>query len=152
MQKRNNLAIQEERVRVILKIVISLFILLISFITLIYFFSDKTTPIPPNTVIEIIDGDTFKIASGQTVRLLCIDTPEKGSPGYEEAKSFLEERILYSAVDLQSEGQDTDLYGRLLRYVYLNGDLINKEIILNNHSKLYIFRDDSSKCKKNIVI
>jgi len=31
----------------------------------------------PNIVIEVIDGDTIILASGETIRLLGIDTPER---------------------------------------------------------------------------
>ena len=41
-------------------------------------------------VIEsVIDGDTFRLIGGEKVRLLGIDVPEKGQPGYDLAKWFL---------------------------------------------------------------
>jgi endonuclease YncB( thermonuclease family) len=48
-------------------------------------------------VSEVIDGDTFKVQNGwkwnerrgDTVRSAGYDTPEKGKPGYEEAKQKL---------------------------------------------------------------
>ena len=45
-------------------------------------------------VTQIIDGDTIAIEGGERVRLLGIDTPEKGEDYYNDAKAFLEERIL----------------------------------------------------------
>lgn len=114
--------------------------------------NDNYETIPENYVMDVIDGDTFRIASGHTIRLLCIDTPEKGQSGYEEAKLFLESIILNKEVNLTSIGDDRDVYGRLLRYVYIDNTLINREIILNNHSKLYIFKDDRSKCRERITI
>ena len=54
----------------------------------------------PNLVSRVIDGDTFELCSGETARLLCVDTPEKGEEGYEEAKVFLEDLILYKEVRL----------------------------------------------------
>ena len=46
--------------------------------------------LPDNTVIRVIDGDTFEIATGDKIRILCIDTPEQNEEGYEEATRFLE--------------------------------------------------------------
>ena len=82
----------------------------------------------PNQVTRIIDGDTFELASGETIRLLCIDTPEKGEQGYEEATLFLENLLLNEEPTLEPDIQDKDKYNRSLRYVYLNETFINKEI------------------------
>ena len=77
--------------------------------------------------IEIIDGDTFRTGDGKIIRLLCVDTPEKNQKGYDEAVDFLSERLFYS--DIRLEGNETDKYGRSLRWVYVDDILINKEII-----------------------
>ena len=78
-------------------------------------------------VIEIIDGDTFRMPNGETIRLLCVDTPEKGSAGYDEATSFLTQKLFNS--ELRLEGNETDAYNRSLRWVYVDDILVNKEII-----------------------
>ena len=41
------------------------------------------------TVTRVIDGDTIELSNGETVRFVCINTPEKGQPGFQEAKEFL---------------------------------------------------------------
>ena len=93
--------------------------------------------------IEIIDGDTFKMPDGEIVRLLCVDTPEKNQEGYDEATIFLTERLVYSGVDLNSdeglrlEGNETDAYGRSLRWVYVDDVLINKEVIELGYGSLF---------------
>ncbi len=92
----------------------------------------------PLVVKEVIDGDTFELCSGERVRLLCIDSPEKNKEGYEEAKYFLEELILYKEVELKESnynGPDKDKYNRILRWVYIKGDntSINRYIFENNH-------------------
>lgn len=85
----------------------------------------------PNTVMKIIDGDTFEYydedMNYKTVRLLCVDTPEKGEEGYEEAKRFLEQLLLCEEIILKHSdySNDTDKYGRLLRWIYIN----NSELI-----------------------
>lgn len=88
----------------------------------------------PTRVERIIDGDTFELCSGEKVRLLCVDTPERGEEGYEEAKTFLENLILYREVRLESStngGNNTDKYNRLLRWVYVED--IDEEIFVNKY-------------------
>lgn len=70
-------------------------------------------------VIEIIDGDTIKIESGETIRLLHINTAEKGERCYEEVKERLQGLIENKTVWLERDMQNTDQYGRKLRYVFL---------------------------------
>jgi micrococcal nuclease len=80
-------------------------------------------------VTEVIDGDTFKLATGETVRLLGINTPEMNESGGDIAKHFLTLMILNRKVRLERDVTECDDYGRLLRYVYLNGLCINAEIV-----------------------
>lgn len=135
-----------------LKYILILILAIILIISVFLIRTDDYNAFSENYVTNVIDGDTFRLSSGHTVRLLCIDTPEKHQQGYEDAKLFLENLILFKEVNLTSIGDDKDVYGRLLRYVYINNTFVNKEIILNNHSKLYIFRNDTANCRKNIVI
>ncbi|MEM4703069.1 MAG: thermonuclease family protein [Candidatus Pacearchaeota archaeon] len=99
-------------------------------------------------VTKVIDGDTIIIQGGYTVRLLGIDTPEKGEPYYKEAKNYLEERILMKEVYLEKDREDKDQYDRLLRWVWLDGSLINLEQIKQGFaiSRLY----DSDKYQQEI--
>ena len=90
--------------------------------------------------IEIIDGDTFRTADGEIIRLLCVDTPEKNQKGYDEAVDFLSERLFYS--DIRLEGNQTDKYGRNLRLVYVDGTLINKEIIDLGFGTLFEYEEE----------
>ena len=71
---------------------------------------------------RIIDGDTIEVtdAAGyiEKVRLIGIDTPERGECGFKEAGARLSELILNSEVLLVTGGTDNqDRYKRLLRYV-----------------------------------
>jgi micrococcal nuclease len=107
-----------------------------------------------NTVLNVIDGDTFEYYSKDTnkvvrVRLLCVDTPEKNEKGYAEAKEYLESLILGKEVILKSSVVDKDEYGRLLRYVYVD-DLwgfifINRLIIQNGHGELWVIPPETCK-------
>jgi len=39
-------------------------------------------------MVEVLDGDTFVIENGLSVRLLGIDAPARGKKGYQEAKDY----------------------------------------------------------------
>ena len=62
------------------------------------------------TVSEVVDGDTFRVKNGwewngkrgDTIRPTGYDTPEKGEPGYEQAKQKLKDLILGKMVDIKS--------------------------------------------------
>ena len=74
-------------------------------------------------VVEVIDGDTVVIGTGQHVRLIGIDTPERDTCGYREAAEALRTLVEGHQVRLVNPEsvQDEDRYGRLLRYVDRDG-------------------------------
>jgi micrococcal nuclease len=80
-------------------------------------------------VSRIIDGDTFELANGQTVRLIGIDTPEEGQRCFDQAKQQLISLIAGESVYLEKDVSETDRYGRLLRYVYVNGIFVNEYLV-----------------------
>ena len=97
-------------------------------------------------VIRVIDGDTFEL-NGETIRLLCVDTPEEGKKGYQEATDYLSSLILNREVILRDglsyNSMDKDVYNRSLRFVYIdvnsNQLFVNKNIVDNGYGKLYSY-------------
>jgi endonuclease YncB( thermonuclease family) len=73
-------------------------------------------------VTRVVDGDTLELANGETVRLAGIDAPERGACGSLEATERLRRIALGKAVRLAPTDEDRDGYGRLLRYVDVDGD------------------------------
>lgn len=74
------------------------------------------------TVTDVVDGDTVQLANGARVRLIGIDTPEQGECGYSEAASVLEGLVGGEPVRLVAGARDdVDAYGRLLRYLEVDG-------------------------------
>ena len=135
-------------------------IILIALIFILFFvFLIIKSPITPvlenNTVVNVIDGDTFEYYDADSesikiVRLLCVDSPEKNEEGYDEAKLFLESIILDKQIIMTSSITDKDAYGRELRYVYLydeddNNLFINKLILEEGHGKLLIIPPEECK-------
>jgi len=78
---------------------------------------------------KIIDGDTFLIEGGYSVRILGIDADERGYPCYDVAKIGLEELILNKEVRLEKGKEDLDQWCRYLRYVFLGNQNISLELV-----------------------
>lgn len=83
-------------------------------------------------VVDVVDGDTIKVdyfGRTESVRLIGIDTPEKSNYGMPEqcyakeasdfAQAMLDGQQVYLAGDYTQA--DRDVYGRLLRYIFLPG-------------------------------
>ena len=90
-------------------------------------------------VTNVIDGDTIVISGGERVRLLGIDTPEKGEFFYKEAKARLEELIENRNVTLEREGDNKDKYGRLLRYIFAEDTNINLKLVEEGYAICYFY-------------
>jgi micrococcal nuclease len=83
-------------------------------------------------VVEVIDGDTITIEGSYRVRYIGIDTPEVypvaedfGIEAWEANRDLVEGK----EVRLERDVSETDRYGRLLRYVYVDGIFVNAELL-----------------------
>lgn len=91
-------------------------------------------------VTRIVDGDTIEIEGGKIVRYIGIDTPETEHPtkGIEcygkEASKRNKQLVLGKKVELEKDISETDKYGRLLRYLWLNGTLINEQLVAEGYA------------------
>lgn len=74
-------------------------------------------------VTKVVDGDTFLIEGGYSVRLLGIDADERGYPCYDEAKDRLEDMVFDRKVRLIAGPEDHDQYCRYLRYPFLEDNI-----------------------------
>lgn len=79
-------------------------------------------------VLRVVDGDTIEIDRGkgkEKVRFVLVNTPEtvhpkKGAEFYgKEASNFTKSQLTDKTVYLQKDTSDTDRYGRLLRYIWI---------------------------------
>jgi micrococcal nuclease len=90
-------------------------------------------------VIRVIDGDTIEVMTGgqvKKIRLIGIDTPEVDAGDAEQrfwasaATEIVQDRCGGATVLLEKDVSETDRYGRLLRYVYLDdGTMLNEELV-----------------------
>ncbi len=87
-------------------------------------------------VERIVDGDTIK-AGNLTIRLLGINTPERGEQYHDEAENFLASLIENKTVKLEFGKDRTDRYGRTLAYLFLDVVNINQKQIDNGFANYY---------------
>ena len=85
--------------------------------------------------VEIIDGDTFRLTTGDTVRLIGIDAPELSQPGGKMSREYLAYLLLGKPITLERGPEDRDNYHRLLRFVYVNDLCINEEMIRQGYAE-----------------
>jgi micrococcal nuclease len=92
--------------------------------------------------IEIIDGDTFKDSDGESVRLLGIDTPEKGDTFCSEATHALDSLLKGHILRYEFDRRKRDKYGRLLAYVFTDEAFVNRTLVRMGLATVYIFPRD----------
>lgn len=91
-------------------------------------------------VTRVIDGDTFEIETGKTVRMIGIDTPETVHPTKpvecfgKEASIKTKELISGQTVRLEKDVSETDKYNRLLRYVFIDNTFINEVLVRDGYA------------------
>jgi endonuclease YncB( thermonuclease family) len=96
----------------------------------------------------VVDGDTVDVAlrggGRERVRLIGIDTPERGSCFAASAAAEARRLALGKRVVLKGDAtQDTrDRYGRLLAYVWIPGGKdLGYQLIGGGFGKVYVYRD-----------
>lgn len=93
----------------------------------------------------MIDGDTFVDSAGRKIRLLGIDTPEKGEPYYQEAKLELAELISGRRLKYELGSESTDRYGRLLAFIFVDDTLfVNARLLEEGLARAYFFEENIS--------
>ncbi|MEP6910030.1 MAG: thermonuclease family protein [Actinomycetota bacterium] len=94
-------------------------------------------------VARVIDGDTIELASGQRVRLVQIDTPEKLTECYGEAASELTRSILppgtHVRIELDPHLDHVDRYRRQLGYVWKGSEDVNLTLVRNGAAGVWFF-------------
>jgi micrococcal nuclease len=81
------------------------------------------------TVAQIVDGDTVDLRDGRTVRYIGLNTPERDQPYYNEAKEANRRLVEGKTVALEWDVETVDQYGRNLAYLWVDGVLVNREIV-----------------------
>ena len=98
----------------------------------------------PCEVTRFVDGDTVDVSCGamfgDRVRLLNIDTPERGEVGFHEATAALRQMVGDQPVFLAYEFSNRPSRGRfdrLLAYLYADGMNLNLEMVRQGWTPYY---------------
>ena len=91
-------------------------------------------------VDRVVDGDTIELSDGRKVRYIGIDTPETKDPRKEiqcfgeEASAYNQDLVEGKVVAIEADVVDKDRYDRLLRYVWLEDEMINKKLVAEGYA------------------
>lgn len=86
-------------------------------------------------VLRVVDGDTIQLTDGRTVRYIGINTPEavdrrkKVECFGTEASLKNKEYVEGKTIQIEKDISETDRYGRLLRYIYVDGIFLNEYLV-----------------------
>ena len=92
-------------------------------------------------VTRVIDGDTIKIETGESVRYIGIDAAEEGCFA-EEATAKNKRLVEGKEVRLEKDISETDKYNRLLRYVYVDNLFVNDYLVRNGYAQVATYPPD----------
>lgn len=100
-------------------------------------------------VTHVSDGDTITLENGQKLRYIGINAPESVKPQSpvecfgKEASARNKELVMGKMVKLVKDVSETDRYGRLLRYVYLeDGSFVNEVLVREGYARASTFPPD----------
>ena len=145
------------------KQIILLIFLILLILTINYSFIDKKLEdflfdYEIVVVERVIDGDTV-VSGNNSIRLLGINSPERGEKYYDEAKEFLERDVLNKTVRLEFGKEKYDRYERILAYMHINGKNINLKLVESGFANFYFpsgkdihyddFKNAWNECIKN---
>jgi micrococcal nuclease len=97
-------------------------------------------------VSRAIDGDTVELSDGRLVRYIGVDTPEvrrrkngawvlDPEPFAEAARDANAAWVQGKRVKLEYDVERHDRYGRLLAYVYVDGEMVNEKLVREGYAK-----------------
>jgi micrococcal nuclease len=99
-------------------------------------------------VLRVVDGDTAVLEDGEVVRILGIDTPERGESLYHEATVFLKECLEGRDVSLEFGARRRDSYHRLLGHLWIGDTLVSEKLVEAGMARLYPFPEDTLYLKR----
>jgi len=104
------------------------------------FFADSGVLREKVEISRVLDGDTVELADGRKIRLLNINTPEKGFAYSEIGKEFLSG---FTEVELETAGLDR--YQRTLGKLYFDERYLNLELVKEGMAHSYLVSEGETK-------
>lgn len=83
------------------------------------------------------------LEDGEVVRILGIDTPERGDTLYKEATDFLKSCLEGRNVSLELGKRRRDSYHRLLGHLWVGDTLVSEKLVAAGLARLYPFPEDT---------
>jgi len=106
-------------------------------------------------VSRVGDGDTLTLVDGRTVRLVQIDAPELTSDCYgraaQRALSALAGPGTRVRLVRDPRLDESDRYGRPLRYVVVAGRNVNVELVRTGAASPYFFRNERGRYARELL-
>ncbi len=100
------------------------------------------------TVTQIIDGDTIDVrVNGREVRIryIGVNTPERDEVCYREAREANRLLVEGKTVRLVADAEDTDRYGRLLRYIYVGDMNVNAALVQQGYAEVVSYPPNTAQ-------
>lgn len=91
-------------------------------------------------VLSVGDGDTLKVQNNSTkvtIRLACVDAPERAQAPWGQAASARLKQLLPVGQVVRLREVDRDRYGRTVAEVYVNGQSINLQMVQEGMAVIY---------------
>jgi micrococcal nuclease len=106
-------------------------------------------------VERVVDGDTISLVDDTRVRLVQIDTPEKGRECYGNEASEVTRRLLPPGTKVRIE-QDpaldqVDRYDRKLAYVWKGDEDINLTLVKDGAAAVWFFDGDRGRYARQLL-
>jgi len=99
-------------------------------------------------VTRVIDGDTIDVTidgTGYRVRYIGINTPERDEPCYSEATAANRALVEGRTVTLVRDQSETDRFGRLLRYIYVDNINVNAQLVAQGWAEAVEYPPDTAQ-------
>ncbi len=113
---------------------------------------------PKRVLVEsVIDGDNLILETGQSVRLIGINAPERGKENFDKAKEKLDKMATGKKVYLEYDRYQDDKYGRIQGWVWIDCESEPKFLPadymhLNKRQSREGLKDNPEGCKEGKLV
>lgn len=104
---------------------------------------------------RVVDGDTIVVSvAGRTerVRLIGIDTPERGECFFAEAARHLRSLLDGRDVRIKRDVSERDRYGRLVRYVFAGDEHVNETMVADGYAAAFTYPPDVANARRFVAL
>lgn len=126
---------------------IAMILALVSLVTV--FQEELGLSLPTYEVVRVVDGDTIIVkmdGKNERVRFIGVNTPESVHPDPERnsqmgklASDYIKELLEGQRVGLELDVEERDQYGRILAYVYLDGQMVQETLLSEGYAQVVTF-------------